>query len=347
MELRILHAGVSHPSPYFYNFCRALKKISPEIDISLDPSIPFSSPKDHGILHFHRLKRFYSSDSQRSAENFLDDVKKAKRNGWGVAWTIHNFFPIDRRISDVDLRVTSELSKLSDILFTHTELMKTNAEKLFSKKVINNSYSANELDGLFDRDNLEVSIGDYEVVFAIVGNITPYKCVPECIESFKELKKRFSDKKMGLIIAGPLSKEVSIEDYVNRDKDISVHNIFIGNSAWRELNKTADVFLGTYNLSLPAFRYGFFPSNVPQILNYKKALILPDCLEMREFAPSKEIAIFYDSRDKEGLLKAMEEGMNSSRISSIEKNLKEFACGASWTEVAKIVIKGYRSLVGK
>ena len=65
------------------------------------------------------------------------------------------------------------------------------------------------------------------------------------------------------------------------------------------------LFLGTYDLSLPAFKYGFFPSSVPQGLSYKKAMILPDCPEIKEFAPRGDMAIFYDYYDPDGLLKAM------------------------------------------
>ena len=75
MEVQILHAGIAHPSPYFYNFCNALRQIAPDIKLSVNPEIPSTSPRGQGILHFHRLKRFYQSDSQQSADVFIGNLK--------------------------------------------------------------------------------------------------------------------------------------------------------------------------------------------------------------------------------------------------------------------------------
>lgn len=346
MELQILHAGISHPSPYFHNFCRVLKESDPKLNLSLHPSIPSHSPCDEGILHFHRLKRFYDSKSQESAESFIESLRVAKRNGWKVAWTIHNFFPIDREISDVDIWTTHKISEMVDIIFTHTELMKNNAEKLFSKRVINSFCGVSKLDGVFDENKVIGPRRNYEVVFTFAGNLAGYKCIPEGIASFKRLKKEFNGRKLGLIIAGPSSGGIDLEEHIKGDSDISFYNFFIGDSAWKDLNRTTSIFLGTYNLSLPAFKYGFFPSTVPQVLSYKKAMILPDCPEIREFVPREDMAIFYDHHDKEGLLKAMRETIDSPKRRLIERNLEEINPNNSWNRVVEVVLEGYRKILG-
>ena len=344
MKVQILHAGISQPSPYFHNFYQALKKYDPEINISINPAMPVQGPSEPGIVHFHRLKRFYDSNSQESAENFIENSKKAKEMGWKFAWTIHNFFPIDREISHVDSWVTNQFAALSDTIFTHTELMKKSAEKLFSKRVINCSYAIHNFEGINDGNNLDVPREDYELVFTFGGDIVEYKCIPKTIESFKRLKEEFNNRRLRLIIAGP-SRGMSLEKQIDGDEDILFHNSFIGQNGWKELRRVTDIFLTSYDLSLPAFRYGFFPSSVPQLLSYKKPMILPDCPETREFIPQQDKAIFYDFYDKNGLFKAMKDGLDSSRRDLIRRNLEEVTETHSWDHVAKIVIEEYNHLL--
>ena len=57
MDLYILHAGISHPSPYFYNLEKELKQY-PEINVIINPNLPTIPPRDKGIVYFNRLKRF-------------------------------------------------------------------------------------------------------------------------------------------------------------------------------------------------------------------------------------------------------------------------------------------------
>jgi len=341
----MLHAGISHPSPYFYNLCNALKEINSEINIFINPDIPSYAPKEPSILHFHRLKRYYNSNDQTSAEEFIQTVEKAKIAGWKIAWTIHNFLPIDRNLSSTDLWAAQQFSTLGDIIFTHTESMKTNAEKLFSKKVINSSYGINKLDGIFDKSKISVPAEDYDAVFTFGGNITEYKCLPESITAFKKLKEESKDKRFKLILAGPPSQSVDVRRHIKGDSDILFYNSFIGESSWDALRKITDVFLLPYDLSLPAFKYGIFPSSVPQILSYKKPMIVPDCPEIKEFIPKEDMAIFYDYKNKNGLFESMQKGADPIKRGLIIGNLEKITYNPSWKNVAKVTIEGYKTIL--
>ena len=74
-------------------------------------------------------------------------------------------------------------------------------------------------------------------------------------------------------------------------------------------------------------------------------MILPDCPEIREFVPQDDWAIFYDYHDRDGLLKAMKEGINPSRRHLIQGNLERITYNPSWGKVAKIVVEGYRGIL--
>ena len=117
ITLWILHAGIEHPSPYFYNFCKYLKKYD-NYEYIINPELPLEKHVNKGIVYFNRLKRFYKSDSLKSAKDFLKDIDTLKSNGWKIVWTLHNFFPIDRTITEVDEYVTNKFLKKCDIVFT-------------------------------------------------------------------------------------------------------------------------------------------------------------------------------------------------------------------------------------
>jgi glycosyltransferase involved in cell wall biosynthesis len=345
MELQIMHAGISRSSPYFYNFCRLLENY-PRINFSINPNITPESPKEEGILHFHRLKRYYNSKSQESAESFINNLKKAKERGWRVAWTIHNFYPIDREISSVDFWVTDQFGKLADIIFAHTDYMRINAENLFSKEVVNLAPVTHKLDGVFDENKIRISREEEDVVFAFAGTVAGYKLVPEDVDSFRRLKNKFRDRKLKFIIAGQILDGIRLQEHINGDPDISMYDFFIGDSAWRELSRTAEMFILSYDLALPAFRYGFYSSSIPKTASLRMPMIMPDCREIREFFPTNDMAIFYDFNDPEGITKAMEEGLNPSRRSQIRRSLEERANNFSWETAIKKIVRRYESLLG-
>ena len=61
INLWILHAGLGHPSPYFYNLCKELKKHK-NIKVLINANLPVNNKAKNGIVYFNRLKRFYNSE---------------------------------------------------------------------------------------------------------------------------------------------------------------------------------------------------------------------------------------------------------------------------------------------
>ena len=73
ITVHILHAGISHPSPYFYNFCRYLENYD-DFDYIINPELPEIPPVDKGIIYFNRLKRFYDSNYINTAKSFINKI---------------------------------------------------------------------------------------------------------------------------------------------------------------------------------------------------------------------------------------------------------------------------------
>lgn len=287
INIYILHAGITHPSPYFYNFCKNLDDT--KFDYEINKDLPNYSPKTNSIIYFNRLKRFYDSDNMDTAIEFINKIKDLKKKGWKIVWTIHNFFPIDRNITSTDYYVVKEFIKQCDLLFTLSDYMKNKCEEIYKVEVINHGMGSNTYDGSFDNGIVKMNKQNNDFIFTFVGNIYKYKMLKEVVNAFDKINNA------KLIIAGQEAKnsKVNIEELIKDKKNIIRYDSFIGNSDWEKLSKITDVFINCYDLDIPAFKYGFFPSNCVQLYNLGKPCISPKCEIIKELLPDNQV-IYYD-----------------------------------------------------
>lgn len=310
IKIWILHAGLKHPSPYFYNFCLELDKYS-DFEYIVSPDLPFKEKVDFGIIYFNRLKRFYKSDDLNSAYKFLKDIDTLKKNNWKIVWTIHNFFPIDRTVTDIDYYVTSKFIEKCDKVFTVSEYMKNSIKENYKVDAINHGVGINQLD-----NNNSINVKKSKLfTYTFIGNIYKYKMLDKVIESFNKLDN------CRLIIAGSESKNagVNIESLIDDNKNILFINSFIDKNDWVKLSKITDVFISVYDLKLPAFKYGFFPSNFINIANTDIKCISPYSVIFKEMMYDDNM-IYYDFEDENGLVNAMKK---AKELSSTKTNIKK------------------------
>ena len=306
ITIHILHAGITHQSPYFYNFCKYLGKFD-DFNYIINPNLPQTSPDGNGIIYFNRLKRFYDSSDIKTAISFLKQIKDKKMQGWKIVMTLHNFFPIDREITDVDKYVTKHFLNECDLVFTLSEYLKNSIKKNYGIVAINHGMGYNFLDGPFN-NNLVRKIKKDKFVFTFVGNIYHYKMLDDVINTFNKINL---SNNAYLIIAGTEAKNanVHIEELINDNQNIIFFNGFIGENDWLKLSEMTDVFISLYDISLPAFKYGFFPSNYINIYKTGKPCISPKHELFSEMMDDRQM-IYYNFSDKKGLMNAMNYAMN-------------------------------------
>ena len=303
IKLWILHAGIEHPSPYFYNFCLELKNYN-NYEYIINPELPLKEKVNKGIIYFNRLKRFYDSNDKETCDTFLKNIDILKENGWKIVWTIHNFFPIDRELTDIDDYITKSFIKKCDLVFTVSEYMKNSIKKHYDICAINHGMGENKLDNKSTNINIDQYIND-TFTFTFIGNIYKYKMLDKLIESFNQLKN------CRLIIAGrePKNSGVNIEKLINNNKNIIYINAFIDKNEWIELSKITNIFVSLYDLDMPAFKYGFFPSNYINISQTGIKCISPKHEIIEEIINKKQLLV-YDFKEKDGLLKVMKKALN-------------------------------------
>jgi glycosyltransferase involved in cell wall biosynthesis len=331
IKLWILHAGLGHPSPYFYNLCNEFEKYK-NIDIIVTPELPLNISTDNGIIYFNRLKRYYDSENINSVNEFLSQVDILKGNGWKLIFTLHNFFPIDRKITENDELLLKKFLPKMDLVFTFTNYMKDELKKNFGIEAINHSIGPNTLDNSFDKKINIPNLSDNSFVFTFIGNISEYKMLEDVISNFKKIK----NDNTYLIIAGPNSRNYQLK--YKADSNIIKINEFIGDSSWKELSAITNIFINTYDINRECFKYGFFPSNCIQIMQQKKICIVPKSSIMSEILPQ---GYYYNYKDSYDLYKTMKRVIKEQKeIKYKEKTYPD--CDYSWERMVNIIVKGIK-----
>ena len=334
IKVWILHAGIDHPSPYFYNFCSELNAYE-NYEYVVNPDLPLEEKVKNGIIYFNRLKRFYNNNDIETANELLNNIDCLKQNGWKIVWTLHNFFPIDRNLNYVDEYVTSEFIKKCDLVFTLSEYMKNSIKKHFNINAINHGIGTSKLNNNYMNSKVNKIKKSNKFTFTFIGNIYKYKMLDQVIKSFDKMKE------CRLIIAGREAKNanVNINHLIGNNKNIIYVNEFIDENDWKQLSKVTDVFVSIYDLKFPAFKYGFFPSNYINIAKTGIRCIAPKSDIIEEII-CKEQLITYDFDDKNGLYDAMLKA-KSSVFNNVFVNQK-YNC--SWKETVNKFVNGCNKL---
>lgn len=335
ITVHILHAGISHPSPYFYNFCRYLENYD-DFDYIINPELPEIPPVDKGIIYFNRLKRFYDSNDINTAKSFIKKIENCKRQGWKIVMTLHNFFPIDREITDVDEYVTRVFLNECDLVFTLSEYLRKSIKENYGINAINHGMGYNILDGPFNNNLVKhLKIDKYKYVYTFIGNIYPYKMLDKIIENFNKIDDAV------LIIAGKESKNslVNIEKLIDDNPNIYFYDGFVGENDWIKLSQITHAFVSLYDINLKTFKYGFFPSNYINIYNTGIPCISPRHEAIMEMMDDNQM-IYYNFYDKDGLLNAMK----YAKINSPKRLKNDVEKKYSWSMQIEIFTKCCRGL---
>ena len=338
IKVTILHAGINHPSPFIHSLCMELDKYN-DIEYEINPTLTSTkSIYSYHILYFHRLKRYYDSNNMNSGIEFINNIKNLKMLGYKIAWTIHNFLPIDRRITEVDEYVLKHFLNLSDCLFTLTNYMKKSLKNNFEVDSIMHSIGVNTLDGWFDKDTIDLSfLPDNAFLITFVGNVAPYKQIQKIIDYFNQI----CNDNTYLLIAGQQAKNIDINLNINNDNIIR-YDKFVGASSWDKICEKTNVFINLYDLDYDNFKYGFFPSNSVTLSQKGIKVITPNSEIINELLP-EEARISFNFNDDKTLLESMKNSINQNEklVFDVNNNISN---KYSWANTTKIVVESFRNL---
>lgn len=338
IKITILHAGINHPSPFIHSLCIELDKYD-NIKYEINPALPTTkSTYNRHVLYFHRLKRYYDSNDISSGVEFINNVKKVKTLGYKIAWTIHNFLPIDRQVTEVDEFVLKQFLSLVDCLFTLTNKMKESLKTIFNVDSIMHSIGVNTLDGWFDKETIDLDfLPTNAFLITFVGNVAPYKQIQKIIDYFNQI---YNDNTY-LLIAGQQAKNIDIHLYINNDNIIR-YDKFVGTSSWDRICEKTNVFINLYDLNYENFKYGFFPSNSVTLSQKGIKVITPNSEIINELLPEEAI-ISFDFNNDDTLLKSMEKAINQNKKLTFDVD-NDISKKYSWAKTTQIVVESLEKL---
>lgn len=326
MKIFLLH-DPNRRSPYFEALTKEFEKNNVSIEICSD--FPEKTvPNERSIIHFHRLGRIQKWNC------CLNKIEEYKKLGYQMAWTIHNFFPLElKKQEDINAfgLFIKQFAKKMDYIFTHTEIMKKNAMRFLGMNNITNVGFGVDFSMESD-EKISIRIPDnHKFTFLQIGNMRDYKGIDVLIDSFnKLLSDGYSCR---LVLAGPQYKNYINEKFGTRlNSAIIYFDKYIYKKDYKYLLSKSDVMVFPYCVHMDKFKYGFYSASIPEAAYNKKYLLIPKDKNLQEILGTLDYSMTYNPEEENGLYSAMKKVMCLSKkeIKNSEMSLYQLVCDRTW-----------------
>lgn len=313
MEPRINIASFPTPNPdtyYFWLYYQHLEKYGYRLIDTKGQNFNcdwVQQNRNHvQILHFHWPAYIYSDKSPisfiRRLISFFKALRKAKRSGYKILWTVHNLFPHEKNNMVLEYIGRIILATLADVVFVHFTQAKRRVSQLFGRtknvEIIPHGTFSSVFKNSCTKAEARTALGiaPQSFVYLLFGPVRPYKGIEKAIEAFKSLNisdsvlviaGRPSDTKLSEFIAMESKNNVRIKSFLRFIEEDEVQTFF----------NATDIVLLPYNNV-------FTSGNLFLALTFNKAVVAPDTGIISEVV-DESFGIKYDPADKSALLQAM------------------------------------------
>ena len=305
--------------------------------------------KGYNIFHLHWISPFVFPKKNRFFETimlcylilFIGFLKLIR---YRVIWTLHNIYPHDRNYK---FYLTAEkiVSNLCDAKIVHSKNTIKDMQKFGFNIRDTYTISIGNYIGVYDNNVKESIARRYfnlkknDFVFLFFGRIEPYKGIENLLEAFKKIEKK--RKHIKLLIAGKCDDKNLIkmlDDYGNKFKENTrIDTNFI------EDDKVQYYFNST-NVVVYPFKKITTSSTVILAFSFRKPVICPEIGDLKQFPDN--IGIFYNPKNKNGLLTCMEKAIAEKfELSKLGKRAFEYAESLDWNRIAEKTIRVYNEVL--
>jgi beta-1,4-mannosyltransferase len=256
-RVRSIHVPGGSQNPYQRLLTTALTAVGAPSDIvrTCDAAEQIRrSEADHKVLHIHWLPRGY-----RGIGNLLEFlqfrrmVRSARRAGARVYWTAHNLYSHESRNRRREQWLTRFVITQADGIIVHSPAAETMLRNEFTiagnqsiRPIPHGNYIGCYSDQITTAEaRLRLGIKPDEIAFVFLGNIRPYKGVPELLTGFRELV----DQRARLVIAGAPQDEMTracIESQARNDRRVVLRLGFVPDIDIQIYMRAADVVVLPY-----------------------------------------------------------------------------------------------------
>ena len=211
------------------------------------------------ILHLHwvnRVLRGATSDADAATRTaaFAARLDALKRDGWTIAWTVHNILPHDAARPDAEAGLRQVIADRTDLVHVMVSTTAELAAPSFTiplDRVVHVPLPSfrGAYPDIVDRETARAALGlplDARVV-ALVGGLRPYKGLDVLIDAFERTASDAPD--LHLLIAGPPDGSAAIDAILARaaaDPRAHVHARMIPADDLQLFLRAADVAVLPY-----------------------------------------------------------------------------------------------------
>lgn len=342
-------------NPYTANLSRSLSKMGVEVDrpqcntFFLQAVMGRAKPD---ILHLHWLSVFFQTENTLKTLIkllvFLCQTAIVRLGGVKIVWTAHNLQDHEQRHPVLDRVCRAAVMRLSNAILVHSQWAKDEMLGTFGLKrgdkihLVPHSNYIDTYKNRISRATARKALGLDEAgfVFLFLGEIRPYKGVPELIDAFRRLNRGDCE----LVIAGMLLDEsferavrVRIEGCVN----IKFAPGFIP-------GEEIQVYMNACDVVVFPFRRIFTSGSVILAMSFGKACVAPRLACVGELLDERG-AFMYDPQDDFGLLSALRQASERrSDIPGMGTHNRQLVEHLNWERQAGMTADVYRiALAGK
>ena len=269
------------------------------------------------VCHFHWPHLVVANcssqeEANREVQSFRETLCQLKDQGRNILWTVHNILPHVSRFLEADIEVCQILASEADIIHimaSKTLELTAPYYNIDPNKVIQVSHPSywNAQPDWVDRNEarLELGLEPDQFVFLVFGAILPYKGYREMVEAFTQLRRE--GRKATLLIAGPPSDAdlvSELKSWAVGRRDVLIHVKKIPNENLQFYFRASDVLVCPYTRTLNS-------GTLMMGLSFDLPVIAPNVGAFADLA-STGCCRLYEPHQDEGLLRVLEEVLNSS-----------------------------------
>lgn len=347
----------SRANPYQKALADSLSKEGVEVSFGTISRLfsVLSSVKNHwkpNILHIHWPHPFLLASSGGKtilkSFSFIGELLILKLFGIKVVWTVHNITNLEGKCKYIELFFCKLIARLCGKLIVHCPSAKNEVMNAYGMSedsrvvVIPHGSYIHSYENVISREQarkqLQLHIED--VVFLCFGLIRSYRGVSELVEAFKKLDA----PRAKLLIAGkPYNAEIATDILERCHKNETIKTVFkfIPYDKVQIYVNVADVVVYTCNPSF--FSPSQMPGGVILAMSFGKPVIAPALGCIPDVLDS-EGSFLYDPSEKDGLLKAMQQALdtNTGDLVKIGKHNFELAKKLDWDWIANKIYNVYQ-----
>lgn len=339
--------GFEKNNPYGPLLARAMAGLGVELEAGYDEDLSESWLKENrdrvDVLHLNWPSYMYNTDDagesvERCAE-LIGHLTRARYLGYRVVWTVHNLYPHERPHPGLDCLARLAITQLATALIVHCEYGRAQVLKHFHRTrgifTIPHGHFIDAYENKVSRVEARRALGiaDDGFVYLFFGNVKRYKGVENLLEVFS----RLPGEHLRLLLAAKVNSEYSA-DVVARAR--------AGDP--RILMRTAEffpdeelqLFFNASDVMVLPFVDMLTSGSAITAMSFARPVIAPGIGCLPELLDDSS-GIVYDTKDRNGLMRAMEE-IQEREISVCWESAFQRAKALSWESIAEKTLEAYQ-----